>query len=412
MMRHLAVAVALAVPGALAAQDDSGFVAWGRPRVAALDSTAAIAALAPGLGPVRLIGVGESVHDVRQFFEFRLALLQSLVRHHRVRAVVLESGLPEGMAADDYVSGRTDTIDFDAALKYGFGSYEEVRRSVRWLREWNAGPGRAAPVRLLGIDLPASAGSMVPALDRLTGLVPDPTVRATVALIRPIAERATGPFFRPAIARYDSLGPATRDSLQRLTARLVQEVERIRLPDAERTRWARRLARVAQQTETMFRLGAYHPDNPRDRAMAENTRWVLDQVGPGDRVVLWAHNAHVQRYPIEGPPVPTGTTPSMGTLLGRELGAGYLAVGTAYGGASLDSAAAPVAGGVDRALGALGPGPYLLPLRGRPSDGPLAAWLDARRPMRFQLGHLLVPLGRAFDAVAYFDRVDRAVRVR
>ncbi len=409
MIRHLIVVVALVVPNGLRAQDDSGFVAWARPRAVALDSTAT---LAPLLGPVRLIGVGESVHDVRQFFEYRLALLQSLVRYHRVRAVVLESGLPEGMVADDYVSGRVDTIDFDVALKYGFGSYEEVRRSVRWLREWNLGPGRAAPVRLLGIDLPASAGSMVPALDRLSGLVADPSVQATIALIRPIATRATGPFFRPAIARYDSLGPATRDSLRRLTDRLVQEVDRIRLPDAERTRWARRLAVVAQQTETMYRLGAYHPDNPRDRAMAANTRWVLDQVGPGDRVVLWAHNAHVQRYPIEGPPVPSGTTPSMGTLLGRDLGDGYLAIGTAYGGASLDSAAVPVAGGIDRALGGVGPGSFLLVLRGHHPKGALAAWLDASRPMRFQVGHLLVPLGRAFDAVAYFERVERAVRVR
>jgi hypothetical protein len=33
-----------------------------------------------------------------------------------------------------------------------------------------------------------------------------------------------------------------------------------------------------------------------------------------------------------------------------------------------------------------------------------------KRPMRFQVQHLIVPLGKAFDAVAYFDRATRAAR--
>ena len=70
----------------------------------------------------------------------------------------------------------------------------------------------------------------------------------------------------------------------------------------------------------MLRFGAYHPANPRDQAMAANTEWVLSHQRHGDRVVLWAHNAHVQRVPIAGPPVPGGgSTPSMGTMLRAKL---------------------------------------------------------------------------------------------
>jgi erythromycin esterase len=31
----------------------------------------------------------------------------------------------------------------------------------------------------------------------------------------------------------------------------------------------------------------------RDRYMAENTGWLLDQAGPDAKIVLWAHNYHV-----------------------------------------------------------------------------------------------------------------------
>jgi erythromycin esterase len=405
----LAAAVAAVAPAtALNGQDDSAFVVWGRSRATPIDSigAGAIAALGPRFDPVRLVGVGESVHNVRQFLEIRLTLLEELVRRHRVTALALESGLPEAMALDAWVAGRADTVDFAAALTYGFGELEVVRRVFRWLRAWNLGPGRAAPVRVIGVDLARSAGSMIPALDRLVELTDDPGVRDAVAALRPLALRVSGPFWRPAALRYDSLGPAVRDSLRLGAGRLVEAVGRARLPDPDRARWVHRLALLPGQLEEMLRLGAYHPDNPRDRAMAANTRWVLDQLRPGERAVLWAHNAHVQRVPIEGPVVPAGTPPSMGFLLGRELGAGYLAIGFGYGGPSLDSATAPVAGGVDQALGAVRAGPYLLPLGGAPA--PASRWLDRPRPIRFQAGHLIVPLGRAFDAMVYVDRAEFA----
>ncbi len=160
----------------------------------------------------------------------------------------------------------------------------------------------------------------------------------------------------------------------------------------------------------MLRLGAYHPTNPRDLAMAANTEWVLARQRPGERVVLWAHNAHVQRVPIEGPPVlGGGATPSMGTMLGAKLGAGYVAIGTSYGGPSVDSATAPVMGSVDELLsGVSKAAPFFIPLHQVPATGPIRTWLDTPRPMRFEVGHLKVALGQAFDGVMFFRRVRSA----
>jgi hypothetical protein len=40
----------------------------------------------------------------------------------------------------------------------------------------------------------------------------------------------------------------------------------------------------------------------------------------------------------------------------------------------------------------------------------VAAWLTTERLMRFQVGYVTVPLGTAFDAVAYFDHAYPAAR--
>src|SRR6185436_636909 len=95
--------------------------------------------LDPLIRDARLIGVGESVHDIHEFFDFRQKLLQDLVRRHRVTALVLESGLPEAMALDDYVRGKTATVDYNAVLPGGYGSLEDIRITMEWIRAWNVG---------------------------------------------------------------------------------------------------------------------------------------------------------------------------------------------------------------------------------------------------------------------------------
>ena len=395
--RTCAAALSLLLAAPLAAQSDDAFVTWARGRAVPVDS---YRSLDDGIRKARLIGVGESVHETEPFLSFRLQLLQDLVRRHRVTALVLESGLPEAMMVDDYVRGKTATIDFDAALPGGFGRLTEIRRTMEWLREWNRGPGRRRPVGVYGADIPARSGSMVPALDRLLELTPgDAGIKAAVDAIHPTAVQVSAAWWRPAIQKYEAL-PA--DAKTALTAGVKRLVDRVPPANA----WAHRLALVVQQNEEFLRLGAFHPTAPRDIAMAANTLWVLGRLKRGERAVYWAHNAHVQRAPIEGPAVPPGSFPGSGNHFADALGSGYYAIATTYGGPSMDDKTTATAGSVDGLLERVGKGSFLLPLRGGGS------WLAEKRLMRFQVKYLLVPLGEAFDAVAYFERAVPADRRR
>jgi erythromycin esterase-like protein len=185
--RWLVSCLVLLLTFPMAAQSE--FVEWARGRVVPIDAEGRVfRALDGGIAEARLIGVGESVHEAEPFLSFRLQLLKDLVRRHRVTALVLESGLPEAMALDGYVRGRTATVDFDATLPGGFGALEEIRRTMEWLREWNLGPGRKRPVGVYGADLPARSGSMVPALDRLRELTAgNAEVGNAIDAVRPLA---------------------------------------------------------------------------------------------------------------------------------------------------------------------------------------------------------------------------------
>ena len=411
----LAVAFVLLPIGRLDAQSDSGFAAWAGARAIPIDSSArALRALDSAAAGARVIGVGESVHNMQQFMELRFALLQHLVRHGRVTAVVLESGLPEAIAVDDWVHGRTDSVDFTTQLGPDYNDSEVIRRVMSWLREWNLGAGKAHPVAVYGADMSIGDGrSMLPAIDRLQALAgTDARIATALDSLRPLATRVAAPWWNGALRNYQALSADDKGRLTELTTRLVAAAREWRGGTPDRRTWAERLALLTQQDEVMLRLGPFAPELPRDAAMAANTRWIVDRLPSGERAMLWAHNAHVQRVPITAPSLPRGAFPSMGRRLGEALGAGYFAIGTAYGGPSIDSASAPRAGTVDAALAGIASAPYLLPLRGVPRSGSLGAWLYAERPMRFQVGHIVLPLASAFDAIVYFDRIGPAAKPR
>lgn len=109
---------------------------------------------------------------------------------------------------------------------------------------------------------------------------------------------------------------------------------------------------------------------------------------------------------VKGPPLPPGSWPGSGLRFAAALGKRYVAIGTAYGGASLDEKTAPVDDSADAALAKVASKPLLLLLRESKRPNAVHAWLAAERPMRFQVKHLMVPLG-AFDAVAFFPEAAR-----
>jgi erythromycin esterase len=412
MLRRLLALALLALPAlALFAQSDAAFVEWARARSVPMER--AFPALDAHLAGVRVIGAGESVHENETFLAFRREMLQDLVRRHRVTALVLESGLPEAMPLDDYVRGRSATVDYDAALPGPFtGNLEEMRRTMEWLRRWNLGEGKARPVSVYGADLPRRSGSMVPALDRLEALTAgDAEIQALIASIRPTAEATSARFFRPAIEKYEALPAETKQALAADVERLLERVSALTKGDAERLAWARRLTQVIRQNEVMLRHGPYSVTSPREVGIADNILWVLTRLGPGERAVFWAHNAHIQKVPVKGTVLPPGQFPSAGMRLADALGEGYYAIATAYGGPSMDEKTEPLQESVDGVLGRVAPKPFLLPLPSASSSPAVDAWLRQDRPMRFQAKSLTLPLGGAFDAVAYFDRAVAASKV-
>ncbi|TWG12733.1 erythromycin esterase family protein [Actinoplanes teichomyceticus] len=202
--------------------------------ISTLDPTAGLDDLEPLrdlVGDARVVGIGESAHDVREYQQLRFRLTRFLVERMGFTTLALESGFAEGLLVDRWVRdapGAAGTVDEIAGrgLTYGFGRSPETRRLLSWLRRQHR-EGRR--VRFAGLDLPADLGSLLPALEIVAGhLEVDPAAREIIDQIRTYAEAWARPHTLAAARAYAETPAADRDALTVLLAELSTRVDALR----------------------------------------------------------------------------------------------------------------------------------------------------------------------------------------
>ena len=316
------------------------------------DDLADLAPLEAVIGSARVVAIGESTHYSHEFYQLRHRLTRFLVERLGFTAVAFESGFPEAWQVDSWVGGGPgDLADVaGSGFTYLFGRCAEMRDQLAWLRARNA--GRQDPVRWYGIDLPASCGSLQPALRGVESFLAsaDAPFVGRLARLRDLASSfvAADPVSdaeaRAALRAYCALSTSDRDELTGLLADLSARFQAARLDYIDRAGEeaydvARQQVRVAIQLDAWIRdyaaavagEHAFFDVNIRDAAMAETTRWILRRA---QRLVILAHNLHIQRTPYGLTWLGTGAEPtsasSLGCHLSAALGADYLTIGTTF----------------------------------------------------------------------------------
>jgi erythromycin esterase len=401
--------------------------------------------LAALVADARVVAIGESAHYSHEFYALRHRLARYLVERLGFGAIAFESGFSEGWLVDDWISGgAAELAEVQAdGFTYLFGRCAEMAAQLSWLRDWNTGR-RERPVRWYGIDLPASCGSLRPALAAVEGYVGevDPQYVPRLARLRElasayvVADPQCDSDTRRALRAYCALPRANRDELTGLLADVTARFDGIRPDYAARSGpaaydLARQHLRVARQLDTWMRdcataVAGDHPFfdvNIRDASMAETVAWILQRE---ERLIIMAHNLHIQRTPYglswlseAGTARPAS---SLGQHLSASLGRQYLVIGTTFDCGEVigvESAASDSTGwdvtdvvrqleparpdSVDGLLAAAHPDAGVLDLRLLPPEA--AAVVASARPMRSLDQYTDVTAWPAFDALVHLPRI-------
>lgn len=259
------------------------------------------------VGDARVVAIGEGAHFVQEFSQVRQRVLRFLAERCGFTVFAFEYSFAAADDLDAWLHGRDDRpLEQVAPAAAGWGAAD----LMAWLREYNTtGP---APLRFVGVDLPEAGGALRPALEPLADLlaVIDPESEALARRAITISDEflaglGSGAAAAPAWA---GLPTASQDELTALLARLELRLRAVGPLMTDRAQAglvhrAERLPAGARATDYMFGAmndlyagaGKTADISMRDRYMAETLAWHLHEAGPEAKVVIAAHNNHIQK---------------------------------------------------------------------------------------------------------------------
>ena len=362
------------------------------------------------IGDARIVALGEATHGTHEFFQMKHRLVEFLVEEMGFNLFAIEANWPEANLINDYVH----TCEGDPAelLVAGLGFWtwntQEVLDMIRWMCAHNQYPGDAPRISFAGFDMQN----------------PD----MAIANVTSFLEEVESPYTETAIDRYlcirlhshssyatlsDKKRMACRSDLQEVLDHLIAQRETYeKLSSPEEFVVVEQSARIVLQAEDFFAS-----TSDRDRYMAKNVVWLLEEAGPDAKIILWAHNAHIANRE-------TSSWRSMGSYLKETYGEELVILGFAFDHGSfnaytcdfeadqcgeLDSHYIPAASAdsYEWYFTAAGIPQMILDLRDVSTTSPATAWLEG--PRRFHSVGAAYnpdfpePYSREYDLVTEFD---------
>jgi erythromycin esterase len=367
------------------------------------------------VGDARIVGLGESFHIVHEFYLAHDRILRFLHERLGFQAFVMESGWSESVRLTEWTLGGPGDLDdlVKTAITYGMGDCTEMRAQLTWMREHG--------VTYHGMDMVACLATPEPALDQAWPYLRrfDPEAESHFKeRILPVVLKCRSD--TQDVGRYAALDEADRNHLTTWIENLAlyfddRQVEMEAATSGADFAIARRHVELVRQFDALIRSFPDVPGGPtarkyadgrmRDRFMAENVAWILDQLGPDAKVVVRGANGHLQRKPV-GARGPGGSSEidlnrTAGYFLQHRFGSDYVPI--AFSHRYSDDMAIqmidpePPAGSVEELFGQLGGGMQLLDLRGATLPGIHSV---GRNPV-----YTRVDLPACFDAVVHIDKV-------
>lgn len=279
------------------------------------------------VGNARIVSLGEGTHGTREFFQMKHRILEYLVKEMGFTMFGIEATWAEANRVNDYVmNGTGDPAVLLSNLYFWTWNTQEVLAMIQWMREYNrTTTGRK--IGFYGFDMQFSRVTMN-------------DVEAYVQRVDPAMTERVAALYLPYRAYQDAISSNTRNYADapanerqqcRTNVQAVydllrsQESKYVNASSQADYDRALRAARIVVQNEEMRSYSSSITQvNIRDRSMAENAAWLLQQGGQGAKIVLWAHNGHVANSTQFG-------VEWMGYHLRKQFGSDMVIMGFSFG---------------------------------------------------------------------------------
>ena len=266
-----------------------------------------------------VVGLGESAHGAKEFFELKHRLFKYLVESQGFQVLAYEFSFRTSLKINDFVMNGNGTLDSLFAGELWVQDNYEVQDLIKWMYEYNLGKDENQKIKFVGIDNQLDAFYPEKTIDCIKYYFPkiislnSPLIQEISSLEHIRYKKITTEEYKRrediylrllnAANSYFKLNDGNGSLDQKLTIHLIES--------------------LLKSNEWLYNIYTGKKNN-RDKDLAENLLWVKDCYN--SKVAIWAHTSHVQNNPTfygenQG---------SMGYYLRESLQENYLIVSTAF----------------------------------------------------------------------------------
>ena len=273
------------------------------------------------LKDVKIIGLGETTHGTREFFQLKHRLMEFLVTEMGFTVFTIEAGYASCQPINDYVLyGEGDRETVLTGQWYVVWDTEEMAAMLDWMRAYNQTVPDERKVKFYGVDINRNENGRQAVLDYLRKVDPDSSTNTEPLFAALAVEESkwSRRIDEEAKKTMVQLLPRLEDLTDHLTVNKDRFVSHSSLTEFDQ---ALLYIHIMKQWIRANAADVLSSSQSRSNFMAENLIYLIDRASPDTKFILWEHNYHiaVNDVAIE--------ESNMGYDLRQKYGQGYYAFG-------------------------------------------------------------------------------------
>ncbi len=240
---------------------------------------------------VKIVSLGEPTHGSSEIFKMKSRLIEFLAVEMGYNIFAIEANMAESYRLNEYVlNGNGEPEELLRGLGYWTWNTQEILDMILWIREYNkSGKGK---IQFVGFDM----NSYFLALQNILDFK-----MKDKHLIKILKDIEKNHFSR--IKNYkkgiykmpkglnDSLYYSTKDLYEYISERKSYYLKNLINNKYE---WLKQNAKLLYQYATMY--SDFKPEKGfRDKCLAENIEWIINNNLSTSKIIIWAHNGHIKK---------------------------------------------------------------------------------------------------------------------
>ncbi|GGG99237.1 erythromycin esterase family protein [Pedobacter zeae] len=254
---------------------------------------ASVKPLIAEMGEKQIVGLGEGTHGTAEFYKLRYYISRILIEEKGFNHVAFENDVAEMWLMNQQLNQATDVTALMKKYMIGIWQNKETKELLDWIRVYNQSHKKKVSVN--GIDFPVQK----PDVDMITLLLKKAGMNSFPKAVERLSAAANlqdAAWFGmnqkdfkvdwKLLNQYCGQAYFTADSLE-------QQVKKTEMETSLRSDLLLAISNLKQGFEPFKPKSQYVP---RDSIMAHNTALMIK--GKEDKVIIWAHDAHLGKKEI------------------------------------------------------------------------------------------------------------------